>query len=111
MLDADTNPVEKGAMVADLGAPMTADSRPRMQCWEAVEKTNRTVSKLQRTILSENRKVLLPLYGAYLRPHLKYVIPERHPALVRDNAVLNKVQRWTTRMFQYIKDQNYEERR
>ena len=100
----------KTTVVKDLGVLITADFKPHRRCLEAAKRANRALSQLQRTVISRKREILLPLYKAYVRPHLEYAIQAWHPSQVRDKTVLEKVQRRFTRMFPELRGQAYEER-
>ena len=80
--------VQNTEEMKDLGVMITADFKPQLQCMEAAKRANRALSQLQRTVISRNRKILVPLYSAYVRPHLEYAIRAWHPTLMRDKGVL-----------------------
>ena len=56
----------------DLGVVISADFRATMQNSESIEKANRVLHQLRREVVSRKPEVLIPLYEAYVRPHLEY---------------------------------------
>ena len=72
------------------------------QCALPVKKANRTLGCNRRSVASRLRKMILPLYSALMRPHLKYhvqfwagEIPERYQ---RDTKLLETVQQRVTKV-------------
>ena len=102
--------VQNTEEMKDLGVMITADFKPQLQCMEAAKRANRALSQLQRTVISRNRKILVPLYSSYVRPHLEYAIQAWHPTLMRDKGVLEKVQKRFTKMIPELRELPYEER-
>jgi hypothetical protein len=102
--------IEKKTEVRDLGVQMGEGFDPRPQCTLAASKARSALHQLRRAIASRDPEVLLPLYKAYVRPHLEYAVQVWSPYLKREIKLLEKVQRQFTRLFPPLKELHYEER-
>ena len=96
--------------VRDLGVAMDRSFQPRPQCIAAANKARGALHQLRRAVTSRDPEVLLPLYKAYVRPHLEYAVQVWNPSLRRDINLLEKVQRQFTRMIPRLRELPYEER-
>ena len=102
--------IERRTEVKDLGVQMGKGFDPRPQCTSAANKARSALHQLRRAISSRDPEVLLPLYKAYVRPHLEYAVQVWNPYLRREITLLEKVQRQFTRMFPTLRELQYEER-
>ena len=58
----------------DLGVTFSADMKVSEQCRIAASKGNQILGLIRRTIMYEEKQLIVPLYKAIVRPHLKYYI-------------------------------------
>ena len=96
--------------VRDLGVMITGDFKSTSQCIEAARKGNAALYRLKRTVASRDPKVLVPLYKAFVRPHLEYCVQAWRPALQKDIKKLEGVQRAFTRVFPNLRQLAYDSR-
>ena len=102
--------IQKVTVQRDLGVYMSADFSVSDQCAEAAKKASRALHQLKSTVASRKQEIFLPLYIAYVRPHLEYCVQVWSPSLKQDIFVLERVQRWATAMIEGMKGLEYTER-
>lgn len=61
-----------------------ADFKPNLKCQKTVQKAQRALRQLRRTVGCLGPKILLPLFQTYVRPHLGYSIQACRPHLLGD---------------------------
>ncbi|XP_071854518.1 uncharacterized protein [Apostichopus japonicus] len=94
----------------DLGVYVNSSMKFSRQCAESVKKANRMIGIIKRNFTNFDRKVVLNLYKALVRPHLDYYVPVWKPYLRKDIQLLEGVQRRMTKIIHGMRNKTYEER-
>ena len=79
------------------------------QCGIAARKGDQLLGMIRRNITYRERKLMVPLYKAIVRPHLDYCIQAWRPHLRKDIDKLEWVQRSATRVIPEMQTQCYED--
>ena len=79
----ENSPAEK-----DLEVPMDDKLNMTQQCVLAAWKANGILGSIMRGVASRDREVIVPLYSALVRPHLKYCVQVWSPQYMKDRELL-----------------------
>ena len=95
--------------VRDLGIRVTSNFKWETQCRGAAQKARNELFRLKSALTCKDPEVFIPLYKAFVRPHLEYCVQAWAPYF-KDIACIEQVQRLATRMLPGMKDRSYDER-
>ncbi|GAB0203567.1 hypothetical protein GRJ2_002822300 [Grus japonensis] len=101
----DTNPEEKY-----LGVLIDEKLNVTRQCVLAAQKANHVLGCIKRGVTSRLREVILPLYSAFVRPHLEYCIQLWGPQHRKNMDLLKQVQRRATKTIRGLEHLSCEDR-
>ena len=82
----------------DLGVVISSDMKSSQQCIQAYSKARKILAMINRTIVYKNSENLVHLYKSLVRSHVKYCTAAWSPHYVKDKVLLERIQRWFTRM-------------
>ena len=93
----------------DFGVTISADMKVSEQCGIAASKGNQILGLIKRNITYKDKRLIIPLYKAIVRPQLEYCTQAWRPYRNKDIDTLERIQRRATKIIPELRDLSYEE--
>ena len=102
--------LDKVKQVKDLGVIINCNLKVSDQCIDASKTANMMLGLISRYFDHKAPEVMKKLYTAFVRPHLEYAIQFWSPNCIKDQNLLERVQRRATKLIPTLRNLSYEER-
>ena len=79
------------------------------QCGIAASKGNQILGLIRRNITWKDKRLIIPLYKAIVRPHVEYWIQAWIPYCKKDIDMLERILKRATKITPELRDLSYEE--
>ena len=93
-----------------LGIIVTENMKVSEQCANVTNTANKVLVIIKRSYDDKSIANLLPLYKAFVRPHIEYCAQAWRPYYQKDVDNLEKIQRRATRTMEEVRGMDYEQR-
>ena len=91
----------------DLVITVCFDMKVSKQCGIAASKGNQIIGLIRRNITYKEKKLIIHVYKAIVRPHFEYCIQAWRPYRKKDIDTLERIQRRATKMIPELRDLSY----